>query len=68
MVSKQGIIIRLSLNKIPSQGRTTQGVYLMRLSGNDIVASTSVVDAEIIDGKSAEPAEEPAEQDSLVQK
>ena len=68
MVSKHGIIIRLSLNKIPSQGRTTQGVYLMRLQDGDMVASTSVVDAEISDNKSAEPAEEPAEQDTLVQK
>lgn len=43
IVSKQGQIIRLTLKNIPSQGRATQGVYLMRLRANDKVASTTVV-------------------------
>ncbi|PJC36933.1 DNA gyrase subunit A [Candidatus Peregrinibacteria bacterium CG_4_9_14_0_2_um_filter_53_11] len=43
MVSKGGVVIRLNLNDIPSQGRATQGVYLMRLEKNDYVASTSLI-------------------------
>ncbi|MFA5829165.1 MAG: DNA gyrase subunit A [Candidatus Gracilibacteria bacterium] len=44
IVSKQGQIIRMNLKSIPSQGRATQGVYLMRMNGNDKVASTSVIE------------------------
>ncbi len=43
IISKQGQVIRLNLKSIPSQGRTTQGVYLMRLKGNDKVANTSTI-------------------------
>jgi DNA gyrase subunit A len=43
MVSKNGIVIRLNLQDIPSQGRATQGVYLMRLSKDDKVASLSII-------------------------
>ncbi|MFC1749897.1 DNA gyrase subunit A [Pseudomonadota bacterium] len=43
MVSKSGQIIRMNLKDIPSQGRATQGVYLMRLKSNDKVASTTCV-------------------------
>jgi len=68
MVSKQGQIIRLNLNKIPSQGRTTQGVYLMRLNGTDMVASTSVVETELVDGKPVEAEAEVPEQKTLVKK
>lgn len=44
IISKQGVIIRLNLKSIPSQGRATQGVYLMRLHENDKVASTTVIE------------------------
>ena len=47
MISKLGQIIRMDLNSIPSQGRTTQGVYLMRLNKGDTVASVSLVESEI---------------------
>lgn len=43
IVSKQGQVIRLNLKNIPSQGRATQGVYLMRLRSGDKVASSSVI-------------------------
>lgn len=43
IVSKHGQVIRLNLKSIPSQGRATQGVYLMRVKQNDKVASTSVI-------------------------
>jgi len=44
IISKQGQIIRMPLNGIPSRGRATQGVYLMRFKGKDKVASISVID------------------------
>lgn len=43
IISKSGQVIRLPMKSIPTQGRTTQGVYLMRLNDNDIVASTTVI-------------------------
>lgn len=42
LTSKNGKVIRLSLNNIPMLGRVTQGVTLMRLKGNDKVASFTV--------------------------
>lgn len=42
-VSKKGKTIRLSTKEIPCQGRTTQGVILMRLEGDDKVFSISKV-------------------------
>lgn len=44
IISKMGQVIRLPLKSIPKQGRTTQGVYLMRLNDNDVVASTTIVE------------------------
>lgn len=43
LISKHGQIIRLNLKGVPSQGRATQGVYLMRVKGDDRVASISVI-------------------------
>ncbi len=42
IISKNGQIIRLRTKDIPSQGRATQGVYLMRLKDGDDVASISL--------------------------
>jgi DNA gyrase subunit A len=42
MISKNGQIIRLNATDIPSQGRATQGVYLMRLNKGDLVAAISL--------------------------
>ncbi len=44
IMSKAGQVIRLHSKQIPSQGRTTQGVYLMRMRPNDKVASISIID------------------------
>lgn len=44
MISKSGQTIRLSQKQIPTQGRTTQGVYLMRLKPSDHVASISMIE------------------------
>ena len=43
MISKHGQIIRLNVKQIPSQGRATQGVYLLRLRGDDRVSSVSLI-------------------------
>ena len=42
-ISKQGQTIRMRLSDIPSLGRATQGVIIMRLKSNDKVATMSVV-------------------------
>ncbi len=64
MVSKQGQIIRMNLKNIPSQGRTTQGVYLMRLNQGDKVASTSFIESDI--SEEQKDPEENAAQEKLV--
>ncbi|MDB4978948.1 MAG: gyrA [Candidatus Peribacteria bacterium] len=51
-VSKQGQTIRMRLSDIPSRGRATQGVIIMRLNAGDKVASMSVV----MEDKAAEEA------------
>ncbi len=45
IISKSGQVIRLNIKHIPSQGRATQGVYLMRMKPNDKVASISLIDS-----------------------
>jgi len=42
-ISRQGQTIRMSLSDIPSRGRATQGVIVMRLDPPDKVATMSVV-------------------------
>jgi DNA gyrase subunit A len=42
-ISKQGQAIRMKLSDIPTRGRATQGVIVMRLDGGDKVASMSVI-------------------------
>ncbi len=54
IVSRHGVIIRMDLKSIPSQGRTTQGVYLMRMSGDDKVASTTVIESDGVEEKPEE--------------
>lgn len=43
IVSRAGQVIRLNLKDIPSQGRATQGVYVMRMDKTDRVASVSLI-------------------------
>lgn len=43
IISKEGQMIRLPLNEIPSRGRATQGVYVMRMKEEDKVASMSLI-------------------------
>ncbi len=51
-ISRQGQMIRMRLSDIPSRGRATQGVIVMRLNGGDKVATMSVV----MEDKEAEAA------------
>src|SRR5690606_31671148 len=44
IISTHGQTIRLGLKDIPSMGRTTQGVRIMRLNDGDSVASMALVD------------------------
>lgn len=42
-ISRQGQTIRMELSDIPSRGRATQGVIVMRLNAKDKVATMSVI-------------------------
>lgn len=57
IISTQGQTIRLGLKDIPSLGRATQGVRIMRMNEGDTVASLALVD------KSLEPEIEETEDD-----
>ncbi len=43
LISKQGQVIRLKLTAIPIIGRATQGVRIMRLNGEDQIASVALM-------------------------
>lgn len=43
MISTKGQTIRVGLKDIPTLGRTTQGVRIMRLSEGDAVASLGLM-------------------------
>lgn len=43
MISSAGQAIRIGLKDIPTLGRTTQGVRIMRLNGKDTVASLGII-------------------------
>lgn len=59
MTSTEGQIIRLPLKTVPTLGRATQGVRLMRMkNASDHVASFTVLFMEEADGKLTNPNEE----------
>lgn len=43
LVSKAGQMIRLPMEQVPTSGRATQGVYVMRMKAGDQVASLSLI-------------------------
>lgn len=43
IISTHGQTIRMDLDEVPRQGRATQGVRLMKMSGDDHVASVSLI-------------------------
>lgn len=46
MISSKGQAIRVGLKDIPTLGRTTQGVRVMRLNGDDTVVSIGLIQAQ----------------------
>lgn len=46
MTSEKGQIIRMSADSVPTLGRDTQGVILMRLTGDDKVSAVSIFEKE----------------------
>ena len=62
IISANGQTIRLGLKNIPSLGRATQGVRIMRLNGSDKVVSLALVDKveDEPEGDDEAPAEQPA--------
>ncbi len=66
ITSKDGQIIRLPLKGIPTLGRSTQGVRLMRLRAGDSAVSFSVLLMEEADGTVSNPNEEVDESEIVV--
>jgi len=64
VISKHGQIIRLPIKNIPTIGRATQGVRLMRMKENDKVASISIIDKEELKERKQDAKEQ--EQKSLL--
>jgi len=61
IISANGQTIRLGLKNIPSLGRATQGVRIMRLNASDRVVSLALVDkVEDLEKDDEAPAEQPA--------
>jgi DNA gyrase subunit A len=56
LISKQGVVIRTPLKEIRKLGRDTQGVTVMKLQGNDTVASATILEPESIESK-VEPSQ-----------
>lgn len=61
MMSTNGQAIRVSMKEIPTLGRATQGVRIMRLNEGDTVASIGIVLPE--DEDKDEPDEKPGKAD-----
>ena len=61
-ISKKGQTIRMKLSDIPSLGRATQGVIIMRMAATDKVASMSV----IMEDEDEETASEEEAQQTLL--
>lgn len=57
LISKGGQTIRIALKDIPTLGRTTQGVRIMRLADNDTVSSIGIMNEVPDDQASDETAE-----------
>lgn len=70
-ISKHGQTIRMKLTDIPSRGRATQGVIVMRLDAGDKVASMSVImhdPNEVVAPEGEEGAEEGEEEAAKPEK
>ncbi len=66
IVSKKGVMIRTNLESVPSRGRATQGVYLMRVKTDDKVASMSFIAQSDVPESTGAEETETEEQTTLV--
>lgn len=57
IISKKGQTIRVGLKDIPTLGRTTQGVRIMKLGDSDAVSSLGVMPEQPVEDEEAEPVE-----------
>ncbi len=64
LISKQGQVIRLKLSAIPIIGRATQGVRIMRLNGDDQIASVALLQKVKAEEMAEETSKESLETDS----
>ena len=46
IMTNEGIIIRISLTQVPKQGRNTQGVYVIKVKGEQKVSTVTILDPE----------------------
>ncbi len=49
LISRNGQVLRLNDANIPTMGRSTQGVYIMRMNNEDVVTSISMIVAATIE-------------------
>ncbi len=64
--AKSGQAIRLSSSSVPSQGRSTQGVILMRLPAGDAISSVSLIRIENAEDENDTEEDKPDSQATLL--
>jgi DNA gyrase subunit A len=60
MISTKGQAIRVALKDIPTLGRTTQGVRVMRMNDDDTVASIGIIPEQPEEAEEAAVKEKPS--------
>ena len=68
MMSTGGQAIRVGVKDIPTLGRATQGVRIMKLNDSDAVASIGIIPKEEENEEAAEPAEKASESSEEAEK
>lgn len=66
LISKNGQVLRLNVKNIPTMGRSTQGVYIMRMNDDDKVSSISMIEATDDDEEEDEDEEKTSNQEALI--
>jgi DNA gyrase subunit A len=62
-ISKSGITIRVGLESVPTLGRTTKGVRIMKLAEGDAVASVGIIQESAKEEETADEPKKPAKKD-----
>ncbi len=47
LINMTGVVIRLNVNEVSEQGRSTQGVKLMKIGENDVLVSMAKISGEM---------------------